>query len=124
MSQDHRENLFNDYRELANKLKIVNDDIAEMSKKLDDRRREAQDLEAQSYQLRQAIEYVIVDEFDPVMARIKVHDDSDRRKEYVYRKSPGVLVNESYISVIDDSPPKLGRIKRMITACTEIWKNA
>lgn len=120
---DHREILFDDYRKSMQALREVRREIEELNETLNDKKNTAYQLEMSANRLKDVIDDVIIDGCDPVIARLKSIEKEDKPKRSV-RLSPGVYVTETDTAIIDLSPRKTGKIRRMIALVKEIWKNA
>lgn len=120
---DHREKLFSEYRDSANDLRNINLEIREISENLSRKQKIAYETERAADQLKRAIDLVIVDQLDPIMARFKVIEEYSN-KDFAKSTLSGVYVTDTIdVNQVEERLTRSEKVKRMWNTCKEIWKH-
>lgn len=120
---DHREKLFSEYRDLANDLRNISLEIREISENLSRKQKIAYETERAADQLKRAIDLVIVDQLDPIMARFKVIEEYSN-KDFAKSTLSGFYVTDTIdVNQAEERLTKSEKVKRMWNTCKEIWKH-
>lgn len=114
---DHREKLFEEFKENYGRLEEIRIQIKDQAEQLDALHKEAHEIEKEHNFLRRVVHLNIVEDMDPVLAKFKVSEEQKSNPTEKTIGSSGL----SYVMIADTENTRVGKIRRMLKAIKEIW---